>query len=274
MWNAEQVRAIESIVMEDGRAVREFLSADHPVPEIARRAGEGIRREGSRCLENQSEARQGNDLCDELAECHTIESLIRLCASFYTRDSFLYRRVNAFLRSTRPADDQTVRNLGLYVGLLREGLCVWSESSPIQWEHPQLVYRGASFDVDAVVDYARRSDEIIRWQSFTSTSSNIQVALGFPGNVLFEISVARPVASLGSVSVFKSEQEFVLSPYQWFIVNDVRWESTHRRWLLSIRESSSSPPDSWLDESLAAALRAAKKDASDPVSLPMRSTPA
>jgi hypothetical protein len=82
------------------------------------------------------------------------------------------------------------------------------------------------------MDYARRPGETIRWQSFTSSSTDIKVALGFPGNVVFEISVLHPFVSLDEVSAFKSEHEFVLSPYQWFMIKDVRWAPQYDGYLL------------------------------------------
>jgi hypothetical protein len=86
LWNAEHMRAIESVVMEDNRSVREYLSEVHQAAEIARLTGDGIRREGSRRLENASEVEQGNHLSDEIIECGTIDDILRLCAVFlYSR---------------------------------------------------------------------------------------------------------------------------------------------------------------------------------------------
>jgi hypothetical protein len=87
-----------------------------------------------------------------------------------------------------------------------------------------------------MVDYARRPYDIIRWQSFTSSSRDRSVALGFPGSVLFEISLLNPVASLNEISAFRNEREFVLSPYQLFRLNAVRWDSHCRRWILAVEE--------------------------------------
>jgi hypothetical protein len=179
---------------------------------------------------------EGETLCREMIGCDTIESLLRTCAQFYTRDTFLYRRVNKFLRSGVGSDAETSRNLGLYIGLLRECFCVGAGSSPLAWESPQVVYRGADFGIDVLVDYARRPEELIRWQGFTSVSRDMKVALGFAVNILFEISVLYSVASLDAISAFKREQEFILSPYQWFSLSCVRWDPTYGRWILSIAE--------------------------------------
>jgi hypothetical protein len=112
--------AIESVVLADNRPVREFLAEGHSASEIAKLAGEGIRLEGSRCLEGPFEREQGRVFCEEMMECDTMETLLRKCAAFYTHDKFLFRRVNQFLRSSSEADEETGRNLGLYIGLLCE----------------------------------------------------------------------------------------------------------------------------------------------------------
>jgi hypothetical protein len=181
-----------------------------------------------------------------MIKCETIEATLRLCAIFYTRDTFLYRRVNAFLRSADETVAETGRNLSLYIGLLRECFCVWRGLSPLSWECPKVVYRGADFGFDILADYARRPDELIRWQSFTSSSRDRQVALAFPGNVLFEISLFHSVPSLDDISAFKHEHECILSPYQRFILNGIRWDGDCRRWILSVEEVIDLPEvESW-----------------------------
>jgi hypothetical protein len=226
---------IDWVSLADDRRLREFLGEPRPAREIARVAGEGIHREGLRCLGGSFEGEQGKRLCDEMIACETVESILRTSAEFYTRDTFLYRRVNRFLRLGPGSDRETGRNLGLYIGLLRECFCVSGGVNPIRWEFPSVVYRGANFDIDIVVDYARRPDEVIRWQGFTSASRDVKVALGFPGKVLFEISLTHPVASLDDISVFPNEHEVILNPYQEFALNGVRWDSDCGRWIVSVR---------------------------------------
>jgi hypothetical protein len=109
---------IDCVVLSDGRSVRDFLGEGRPAVEIARLAGEGIAREGSRCLESPFEGEEGEVLCRELIPCVTIESLLRISAQWYIRNTFLYRRVNQFLRSSSNADRETGCNLGLYIGLV------------------------------------------------------------------------------------------------------------------------------------------------------------
>jgi hypothetical protein len=171
---------------------------------------------------------------------------------FYTRDTFLFRRVNHYLRLTTEADRETGRNLGLYIGLLRECFSVNDGVSPLPLESPAMVYRGAHLSVGSVVDYARHPEEVIRWQGFTSTSRDRRVALGFPGNVLFEISLVESLPSLDGISAFASEQECILTPYKWFALSDfslswVRWDAQCGRWIVPLQEQGNLvPARSWI----------------------------
>jgi TPR repeat protein len=250
---------IDSLVLADSRSVRAFLGEGHQAGEIAALTGEGIRREGFRCLEVAFEGEEGQILGDEMIQCNTIESLLRLCAVFYTRDTFLYRRVNQFLRSGAEADRETGRNLGLYIGLLRECFCVSGGLSPLSWERPQVVYRGADFTADIVADYARRPHESIRWQGFASSSRDVRVALGFPGSVLFEISLVNPAPSLDDISAFKNEHEFILNPYQQFGLRRVRWDPDYARWIVYVQgQPTSGEGASWFVNSDASSEPGAK----------------
>jgi hypothetical protein len=244
--------AIEDVVLSDDRRVQAFLKDEPPAGEIARLAGEGIRREGLRRLAGDFEGEQGILLCDELVQCDSIESILRLCAVFYTRDTFLYRHVNQYLRFNTESDRETGRNLGLYIGLLRECFSVTSGTSPLPRESPTMVYRGANLSIDSVVDYARHPDELIRWQGFTSTSRDRRVALGFPGSVLFEISLVDSLPSLDRISAFTSEQELVLTPYKLFELSSVsgswvHWDADCGRWIVSLDEMQNMEPvRSWI----------------------------
>jgi hypothetical protein len=233
---------ISSVVLGDNRNVQGFLGEAHSAKEIARLAGDGIHLEGRRCLGGPLESEAGRLLCEELIQCHDIPSLLRICAAFYTRNTFLYRRVNRFLRSSEESesDRETGRNLGLYIGLLRECFCVRDGPSPVSWASPGVVYRGANFSLDIVADYVRGGGEIIRWQGFASASRDRGEALGFPGTVLFEILVGGAVASVDDVSAFKHEQEIILTPYHSFSLKGVRWDGDSRRWILSVSEDAGS----------------------------------
>jgi hypothetical protein len=150
------------------------------------------------------------------------------------------------MRETSNQDEETGRNIGIYIGFLRECFCVRSALNPLRWSLPDTLYRGASFSVGVIVDYARRQTEHIWWQGFTSASADIHQARNFQGNVLFEIILADPVPSLSECSVFPQEKEFVLNPYQRFTLDGVRWSDSTGRWIIQVGGCASPDPISWL----------------------------
>jgi hypothetical protein len=248
LWNADRLRSIESVVLFDGhRSVREFLLSSPPpsVSELSVLIGEGIVREGNRCLHSPRDPLNGYIMFDEMRQCGDIRSLLQLCVNFYTRATFLYRAVNRFMRETSNQDEETGRNIGIYIGILRECFCVRSGLNPLECKLPQTLYRGANFAMDVVVDYARRQTEQIWWQGFTSASADIDQARRFPGNVLFEISLVEPVPSLYQYSAYPQEQEFILNPYQPFILDGVRWSDSAGRWIIQVGGSPAPDPVSW-----------------------------
>jgi hypothetical protein len=248
LWNADRLRSIESVVMFDGqRSVREVLLASPPpsASELSVLVGEGILREGVRCLDGPSDSDNGRKMLSELKYCCDIGSMLRLYATFYTRATFLYRRVNKFMRETSNIDEETGRNLGLYIGILRECFCVRSELNPLEWRMPQTLYRCANFPIGVIVDYARRQNEKIWWQGFTSTSSDINEARKFRGNVLFEIALTGFAPSLSECSAFPHEHEFIVNPYQQFTLDGVGWSDSSGRWIIQVGAISSPDPISW-----------------------------
>jgi hypothetical protein len=129
--------------------------------------------------------------------------------------------VNAFLRADVAADVETGRNLGVYIGLLRECFCVQSPVNPLPWESRPRLYRGANLSLEVIIDYARRPGALMRWQNFGSSTPSMLVAQSFPGDALFQVFLASPVPSLVQISQFPREEEVIISPYRWFSVHEV-----------------------------------------------------
>jgi hypothetical protein len=229
------------------------LKTKPSVSEIAGEVGEGIMREGVRCLNGPRDAIEGRRIAREFRESPSIEAILILTANVYTRDTFVYRRVNKFLRENSALDSETGRNLGVYIGLLRECFCVYGETNPLKWKDVPRLYRAGEFGIDTVMDYARRNGGVMRWPNFGSSSTEAKVALGFPGNVLFQVATGDPRPSLVEVSAFPDEQEYILSPYDWFSIEQVRWSEEYRRWIVAIGEAKRSPAPSWLFFDVAAA---------------------
>jgi hypothetical protein len=264
-WNADELRSIESVVLFDGhRSVRELLlSLPRPsVADLALLIGEGVVPEEDRCLHSPRDSANGRIMFEDLQRCCDIRSLLGHCVNFYTRATFLDRRVNQFMRETLNQNEETGRNIGIYVGFPRECFCVRSELNPLEWKCPQTLYRGAAFPIGVTVDYARRPSEYMWWQGFTSASADINHARQFQGNALFEISVVDPVPSLSEYSAFPEEQESVLNPYQRFALDRVGWNDSSRRWIIQVRGHPAPDPISWFGEYVQ----------TDPISVPLTQT--
>jgi hypothetical protein len=248
LWNANVTRSIDSIVLSTGdHKVRDFLASPaRPSPSgLAFLIGEGIRFEGKRCLHKAADAANGLSMYQELRKCSDIHSILVKCVDLYTRETFLYRSVNKYMRDSPNGDQETGRNLGLYIGVLRECFCVRSGLNPLEWCLPPKLYRGTDFPFEVVIDYARRRGEHIWWQGFTSASADIAVARKFRGNVLFEILVGCLTPLPSRLSDFPAEQDFVLNPYQRFKLNTVEWNSTLGRWIIQVLGEPSPDTVTW-----------------------------
>jgi hypothetical protein len=249
LWSADQVQSIESLVMFDGhQLVRDFLlSPSRPsATDLGILTGQGIRSEGQRHLWSPRDSDSAEIMFRELIVCSNLRSLLELCIRLYTRETFLYRSVNKFMRESPNGDEETGWNLGLYIGLLRECFCISSGLSPLEWSIPTTLYRGADFPFEDVADYARRYSEYIWWQSFSSASADIREARKFRGNVLFQISVLERTASVSKYSAYPREQEFIIHPYQRFFLEGVSWDDSLNRWIIRAIGMSSLDPTTWL----------------------------
>jgi hypothetical protein len=243
LWDPERVRAIESVKTLNDILVSEFLRTA-TFEMIVNLTTTGIVQEGNRELDGKNNAQDAAEISAEIRKCSDIRSLLQKCAYCYTKETFLYRRVNQFLRESPTGDLETGKNLGLYIGLLRECFCI--DSGVFTWERPEILYRGVDFSVEVVADYARRKHQPIWWQGFTSASKNINVALKFGQTVLFEISTWNPSPSVGKNSAFQSEKEFILNPYQQFYLGKVRWKEEINRWVISVKGEESPQASPWL----------------------------
>jgi len=132
---------------------------------------------------------------------------------WYSRDSFLYRMLNKALRV------QNIDLLFLFrfvIGDIYQQLKVYQQQSPIR------VYRGQVMSTDELNTLRQSTDNFISINSFFSTSTNRDRALGFlnsskiPGDlcrVLFiidadpQIVKSKPFADISSLSEFSDECE-------------------------------------------------------------------
>jgi len=132
---------------------------------------------------------------------------------WYTRDSFLYRMLNKALR---------VQNIDLLF-LFRFVICdIYQQLKQYQHQSPICVFRGQVMSIDELNTLRHSIDNLISINSFFSTSTNPDKALGFLNRskitsnscrVLFIIDAdpqvvkSKPFADISSLSYFSKECE-------------------------------------------------------------------
>lgn len=198
-----------------------FRSKD--IKTIAVSAGDGIRAEGARRGIRQGRVEQQ---AQEFESVDIIEDLLGAACLAYTRESFFVYAVNKALRGR--GSRETLENLKVPIGLLREVFGVRSPAGPLRW-CGGTVWRVAHFPIDVIVDYARRDEELIFWEGFVSASRTRAAALEFAhatgANILLEIRLREPAACVKGFSEYEGEEEVVLTPYMCFRLGKMHWDS-------------------------------------------------
>ena len=134
---------------------------------------------------------------------------------WYTRDSFLYRTLNAALRR------QDTETILLYHSFIYD---IYSQLKYLQHKDPVKVYRSQLITKDELENLKQHQGQFISMNSFLSTSNKHPVAMFYMGDVshetnlervLFEIdanpamAISKPFANISSYSCFTEESEFL-----------------------------------------------------------------
>jgi hypothetical protein len=163
VWNGGHPRSIDSIVSSSNLPVRLLFASGVRASEIVRRVRDDLQREGFRCLDGADDPRDADGLCLALKECQTINLLLSIAAELDTRATFLYCCVNQFLREYLSSDPETGRDLRVYIWVVRECFCIRTRTNPFSEELPAILYRGANFSIEDMIEYAPRPGAMIRW---------------------------------------------------------------------------------------------------------------
>ncbi|CAF3330557.1 unnamed protein product [Rotaria socialis] len=163
-----------------------------------------------------------------LSETKRMALLREGCIYMYTEASFLYRKTNEALRVN---DKLKLKTLGPFCFLLYDYIGRNSSDNVSKLDrlrqtlhfkkkNPLIVYRGDIVLAQKLKEYreaAGNDKKCFKWSCFVSTSADIDKALKFGKNVLYEMDLGRyrwndQFANISHLSVFETENETLLQP--------------------------------------------------------------
>lgn len=160
---------------------------------------------------------------------------------WYTRDIFLYKMLNKALRV------QNTELLYLFRFVIRD---LYQQLKENQCKTPIQTYRYQSLSNDELRALQRSMGQFISIDSFFSTSSNREVALGFLRNatvtndlqkILFVIQAdprvvkSKPFADISALSSFSQESEVLFMVGCIFRLMDIRRDNDQKCWIIQIQ---------------------------------------
>jgi hypothetical protein len=167
---------------------------------------DGILQEAARhCSDSETEAKW---MVEQLRACKekSRRETSKFCVYLYTRESFLYRVLNAALRD---GDHSKLDTMGPLCFLIRN----YSHTCK---PFVGTVYRGVDLSLTTIATYKQAEGMWRTWPSFTSTSKDKKMA-EIRGNTLFIITIANVQFSstvraydISEISQFPSEEEVLL----------------------------------------------------------------
>ena len=225
------VKSFSESETDDRRFLKEWkrrnprLSTDH----LLESAMSGILREG-RLLNQSIEAEW---IASQLQQMKgkSSEEINKTLLSLYTRESFLYRLLNATLRDN---DRSKLDNLGAFSQLLFHCDCS-PELRPFGYQGE--LYRGAQLDKKTIQSYEEAVGKVKTWDAFSSTSKIRATAESF-GNVLFIINRAATAKyrfsgmDISSISSYPEEEEVLIRAARDFLVEKVEKDDTKEKYLI------------------------------------------
>ena len=212
---------------------------------LIEKAAEGFILEGK--LTGQQ--RQGEYLSRQLLNVKngTEKEIYNRCAHIYCMNSFLYKKLNEWMRLAGDAMheilwESKVPTLGPFACLLC-GLAQHQYTSDIL-----TVYRGASLPKDLIELYHQKCyhqgdvTEPLTFTAFTSTSRNQAVAEVMADNVLFIIDTRLDESDDVSVySNYPDEEEQLLKPDFSFEIQSCTFDQTKNKWIINLRSEMIKP---------------------------------
>ena len=188
------------------------------------------------------------------------------CVKLYTIESFLYKLVNKVMREAEKRmildgwfhenstsefeserDENYGRTLGPYCWILQKYL--WTAPN----EKGIVVFRSANLTNEMIDGYKKHVSDQVRWDWFSSTTKNKDIALFYDGNTIFQIHIPPDVAhtetnavTISSLSEFSTEDEVLLSIGTVIQIKQVQYDTKVNKHVieLEVREERYDPDES------------------------------
>ncbi len=162
----------------------------------------------------------------------TSKDIWQCCAHLYTMESFLYKKMNEYMRLAGDKQHEElwkskVLTFGPFAYLL--SMLV----GPGKYMK-MTVYRGANLSDDLIAKYRDNIGAYLTFPAFTSTSRNREKAEQF-GNVLFIISSSSfDGTDISSYSDYPDEEETLLKNDFAFYIRKCTFDTIKQKWIIEI----------------------------------------
>ena len=162
----------------------------------------------------------------------TEEDIWKCCARLYTMESFLYKKMNEYMRLGGDSEHRELwrskmSTLGPFAYLL--------SILAIDRNYKKItVYRGASLTDDMIEQYRRNVDRYVNFPAFTSASRNRKKAEQF-GNALFVMDISSLHGSdVSPYSYYPDEEETLIKPDFVFYIESCMLNKTLNKWIIHL----------------------------------------
>ncbi|UJR11726.1 hypothetical protein I4U23_015907 [Adineta vaga] len=168
----------------------------------------------------------------------TLEQVTAKCAALYTSDSFVYRKLNEFMRLD--GDKEKSKFLSTKVETLGPFALLLSAIPENRSEEKMTVYRSVLLDEDMIDRYRElEGGKDFVFPAFTSTSRNQEIADIYDGNMILKIDIIPryDAVDVSSYSKFP-EEEMLLNAYFSFSIQSCTYDIVKERWIIHLQSSS------------------------------------
>ena len=197
---------------------------------LIEKAAQGIITEG-KLVGKQKEAEwMAQQLLDVIDK--NDEEVWHVCAHLYTMESFLYRKMNEYMRllgdeSHKDLWKSKIQTFGPFAYILQ----MFARTTKFD---KMYLYRGANLSDDLIQKFRENTDTYLMFPAFTSTSRNRTKAEQF-GNALFIIHTSSNSGNdVAPLSDYPDEEETLLDADFGFHIRSCTFDQGKNKWIINI----------------------------------------